>query len=542
VCATGLGKSVIASVLVDEWLEANPGKRVLSIAHTVELIDQMAKHMRRTGRRVGVMMGARNQPTAEIVIGSRQTLANQRRLNQLRNVGLIIIDECHFSVRTNSYGKILEHFNAFDEFSPVKVLGLTATLSRSDKQKLSSIWEECSYSKDIMFGIRNGFLMDVRGERIVVPDFDMSNVATRGGDWDAASLGEELERSFAIETIAKEYERLSEGRKGLAFWPLVATAEHAAQVFDDMGIPSGVVYGAQDKRERARVLADHREGRILCVHNAMALTVGYDDPSVDVILMGRNTKSRTLYTQMAGRALRPPEDEQGRPIDTRTLTRKALLIDVTGASADNDLSLFIDLSPERPLSDAYELNPGASLADLDEFALAIEEELAEKRAGASFEFESDEYAGPVATKAFDPLGREKVWGQTSGGTYYVKASVASKADAFVFVVESLAASQGRFDIVQCGVREAWARGTEHVGLTLDEALSHGEELAGDAFNTRKGAWRARQPSEKQWSLAARYGIQRDELMSAGVLSELIDQCQATARIDPLVASVRSRVQ
>lgn len=561
VCATGLGKSVIAGTTVREWLARpeNAGKRVLAIAHTVELIDQLAKHMRKNnpGRSVGVVMGARHRPTAEIVVGSRQTLANERKRAQIKNVGLIIIDECHFSVRNNTYGKILEHFKAFEgeDGSPpeVKVLGLTATLSRSDKQKLSSIWEDCSFSRDIMFGIREGFLMDVRGERIVVDQLDMRNVAVRGGDWDASSLGEELERSFAIETIAAEYKRLAGDLKGLAFWPLVATAEHAARVFNDMGVPSGVVFGAQDKRERARVLAAHRAGDLRCVHNAMALTVGYDDPGVDVILMGRGTKSRGLYTQMAGRGLRPPEDEHGRPIDTRTLGRKALLIDVTGASADNDLSLFIDLSPERPLRDAYDEHEDASLLELDEYAIAIEEELAEKAAGASYEFESDEYAGPVTTQAFDPLARKKVWQTTEGGTFFVKSTVHATADSFTFIVPSLSGGEGTYDVVQCAedgaydqernaVLPAWARATEHVGLALDIALTLGEELAGSAYNTTSGTWRRRPPSRGLQTLARRNGIDPTLYERAGDLSDAVSAAIASRRIDPMVASVRSRMQ
>lgn len=559
VCATGLGKSVIAGTVVREWLARpeNAGRRVLAIAHTVELIDQLVKHMRKNnpGRSVGVVMGARHRPTAEIVVGSRQTLANERKRAQLKNVGLIIIDECHFAVRANTYGKILEHFNAFEEHgpSPVKVLGLTATLSRSDKQKLSSIWEECTYARDIMFGIREGFLMDVRGERIVVDELNMRNVAVKGGDWDAASLGEELERSFAIETIAKEYARIVGDRKGLAFWPLVATAEHAARVFSDMGIPSGVVFGAQDKRERARVLAAHRAGDLRCVHNAMALAVGYDDPGVDAILMGRSTKSRTLYVQMAGRGLRPPEDEHGHPIDTRTLDRKALLIDVTGASADNDLSLFIDLSPERPLRDAYDGHEDASLLELDEFAIAIEEELAEKAAAASYEFESDEYAGPVTTREFDPLARKKVWQTTAGGTFFVKSTVHETADSFTFIVPSLTGGENTYDVVQCAeegtydqtrnaILPAWARATQHVGLRLDIALTLGEELAGDAYNTTSGAWRKRPPSKGLQAIARKNGVDPMLYERAGDLSDAVSVEIASRRIDPLVASVRSRMQ
>jgi superfamily II DNA or RNA helicase len=552
VLATGLGKSVIQSHLAHEWLNANPGQRVLVIAHTIELIDQMVGHMRKTGRRVGVVMGARNVATAEIVVASRQTLGNAKRLGQLRNVGMIMIDECHFAVRANTYGRILEHFGAFEDPPRVKVAGFTATLSRSDKQKLSTIWEDCTFSRDISFGIRNGFLMDVRGARIVVDELDMRNVATRGGDWDAASLGEELERSFAVETIAKRYLELSEGRKGLAFWPLVSVAQHAAEVFNDLGIPSGVVWGAQDKRERAAVLAAHKAGEILCVHNAMALTVGYDDPGVDVILMGRNTKSRGLYVQMAGRGLRPPIDpETGKPVDARTLGRSALIIDVTGASKDNDLSLFIDLSPERPV-EQYEEHPDASLGELEELlAGQIEAEIEEQRAGASWEFESDDYDGAVATKAFDPLARDKAWGVTDGGFYFVRSSRIAKGDSFVFLIPSLSGPEGTWDVAGCSrntgydpnvdAAPEWATGTAWVALPLEQAMLHSEGIAGDAYNTKKNSWANREPGKHLKIAAWRAGVPVDG-MTHGQLRDAVDRAVASQRIDALVARVRSSVQ
>jgi hypothetical protein len=418
----------------------------------------------------------------------------------------------------------------------VKVAGFTATLMRADKMKLSTVWEDCTFKRDILFGIRRGYLLDVKGERVVVDDLNLKNVRQSGGDYSESALAEELERSFAIDTIAKEYARLAPDRKGLAFWPLVATAEHAAQVFSDIGIPSAVVHGAMPAPERRQVLADLRSGAVQVVHNAMVLTEGFDDPSIDAVVIGRPTRSAPLYQQMVGRALRP--DLTLAPAERRP----ALVIDVTGASDGNDLRSLIDLSPERPLKNVYDEHEDATLGELDEFAIAIEEELAEKRAGASYEFESDEYAGPVTTKTFDPLGRSKVWGQTDGGTYYVKASVNDKADAFVFIVESLKGDPGTYDIVQCGVYQPWARGTEHVGLHLDMALSWGEELAGDAYNSRKGSWRKAAPSQAQARLAARYGIDARMFVTAGDLGEAIDHAQATQRIDPLVASVRSRMQ
>ncbi len=582
VLATGLGKTVIFSTLISEWLDENPGKRALVIAHTNELIEQAAKSIRQIspGRRVGIVKGALNNVTAEIIVSSRQTLASMKRRAQIQRVGLIVIDEAHHAVATNSYGKILRHFDAYDqcdhhqsddESTPnkpcaecieavrsgtnpyaileaqVKVAGFTATLARSDKAKLSSVWEDCTFKRDIMFGIRRGYLLDIKGERVVIDELDLKNVRVSGGDYSEGALGEELERVFAVEKVAEQYLKHASDRKGIAFWPLVATAEHAAEVFSAAGIPSAVVHGAMDPKIRRQAIADLRSGKIQVLHNAMVLTEGFDDPTVECVVMGRPTKSAPLYQQCVGRALRPdltiPPSER----------RPALILDVTGASEGNNLRSLIDLSPERPLKEVLDLHPDATLGELEEFyAEQIEEELDGQRAGATSFFESEEYRGATTTKAFDPLGRDKVWGRTAGGTYFVKASVYGKADAFVFVVESLQGNPGTYDIVQCSTNTGfnprydaapeWQRGTEHVGLHLDMALAWGEELAGEAYSARKSSWRRREPSTGQQALARMHGIRWDGVMTSGELSEAIDQAVADRRIDPLVARVRSSVQ
>lgn len=552
VMATGLGKTRTFCGLISEWLDANPGKRALIIAHTNELIEQGAAAARAVmpGRRVGIVQGPRNNTTADVVMSSRQTLASAKRRNQLRNVGLIVIDECHHAHDANTYGAILRHFGALDcDVTPrdpaVKVLGVTATLARSDKKKLSTVWEDCTFTRDILFGIRHGYLLDVTGARVVVDELDMRNVAVRGGDFSESALGEELERSFAVERIAEKYVEVAKDRKGIAFWPLVATAQHAADVFNEAGIPSAVVHGAMDKAERRRVIADLRSGAIQVVHNAMVLTEGFDDPTVECVVIGRPTKSAPLYQQMVGRALRP---DLTLPVSER---RPALIIDVTGASEGNDLRSLIDLSPERRLDDAYEADPDASLGELSDIAEEIEAELAEQRAGATWDFESDDYDGAVTTQAFDPLARDKAWSLTDGGHWFVRSSRIAKGDSFVFLLPSLSGPEGTWDVAGCSrnigydpMRDAapeWATGTAWVGLTLEQAMLHSEGIAGDAYNTRRNSWTNRPPGKHLKIAAWRAGVEVGS-RTHGELQEAVDQAVASARIDPLVARVRSGMQ
>lgn len=556
VLATGLGKTQIFTSLIDEWLTNHPGQRALVIAHTDELISQAAKRMKQVApkRRVGIVKAAQNEHLAEIVVSSRQTLASAKRRDSIKRVGLIVIDECHHAVRTNTYGKILEHYGAFDDPSPVQVLGVTATLARSDKAKLSTVWEECTFSKDILFGIRRGYLLDVRGERITVPDLDLSRVRVSGGDYRESDLGEELERTFAPEIIAKEYARLAAGRRGIAFWPLVAVAHHGADAFNAEGIRSAVVSGETPKFERRALLERfhlplaHPEA-IDVMHNAMVLTEGFDEPTADVVVIARPTKSSPLYQQMVGRVLRPnleiaPE-----------LREKALILDVVGAGQEHGLHMLVDLSPERKRK--IDDNPDElSLLEMDEWLLEVEQELDQQRAGSGFIDESPEYVGETISVAFDPLGRDKVWGSTPAGHHYLTAG----GVAYVFIAPSLTGDPGTYDVVTCskvaytqqGITP-WVRGTEHQGLPLEMALNWAEDVAVETggpgtltLNKRKSAWRRAEATDAQKRLAQRMGIPlmtvdeksgQPRPLTKGEVSEAIDAHQAARRIDPLVAAV-----
>jgi superfamily II DNA or RNA helicase len=551
VAATGLGKSEIIAASVERWLLQNPGKRVIVMAHMNELITQLSAKIRERNphRRVGIVKGTLNQTTAEIIVASRQTLSHESRRKQLKRVGLIVIDECHHAVESNSYGTILRHFGAFDEPAGVQVAGFTATLIRGDRAKLSTVWEECTFQRDILFGIKNGFLTDVKGERIVVEGFDKRNIAKSAGDYSESAAAEELERTFAVETIAKEYLRLAHDRQGLAFWPLVATAKHASEVFNDFGIPSAYVHGQMADDDVHKVRLALRSGEIQVVHNAMKWTEGFDEPCVEAVVIGRPTRSPVTYVQIVGRGLRRRRGE-GWP--EGGYQRPCLLLDAVGAGEECSLTPGVDLSPERR-TEIDEQYPDATLSELEElYAEAVEQEVELQRAGASFMFESDEYSGATETKTFDPLQRERIWGRTSAGNYFIRASRYGKGDAFIFIVPSLSGPEGTYDIAGCSVntgyiperdvRPEWVAGfPQHTGMELERALLHGEELAGTSYNQRKSSWRNRAPGRAIKFEAYHLGIKPGG-KTHGELQDEVFAALADRRIDPLVDSVRASVQ
>lgn len=555
--ATGLGKTVMFThpSLLDEYL--NRGQRVLIIAHTDELIEQAARKARQNnpGRTVGIVKAAQNEAHAQIVVSSRQTLARKSRRDAIRNVGLIIVDEAHHAIRTNTYGAILEHFGCFalDDGAPMvdphdgpdtyptirvpHVAGFTATLARGDKAKLSTVWgTRPPFSRDILFGIRRGYLLDVVGKRIVVPNLNLRNVKVVGGDYQDSALADELERTFAAEVIAEAYlkharDRAGKLRKGIAFWPLVETAYHSAKVFSEAGIRSEVIHGELPKLERRAMLQRLHAGETTVVHGVNVLTEGFDEPTVDVVIPS-STRSAPRYQQQVGRVLRPdlekPPAERG----------KALILDVVGVSTEHDLRSLIDLAPERPMRrDDDEL----SLLELDEMLIGEEEQ----RASAATDLEEEIYAGETEVQEFDPLGRERLWARTPGGAWHMSAGTVG----YAFLTPSLAGDPGTWDVVLCSKGgwnvQPWARATDYAGLPLEEALSYAEDLALEVGSTgtktltsRKAKWRRDEPTPAQKAWATRNGISW-EGKNKGELAELRDKWDAAKRIDPLVRQVRA---
>jgi superfamily II DNA or RNA helicase len=489
-----------------------------------------------------------NEVHAEVISASVQTLRNAKRREQLKHVGLIIVDEAHHAVAA-TYRTILEHFGAFETPARVLVAGFTATLVRGDKEKLSDVWQKVAFQKDIAFMIRRGYLLDVRGKRVVVPDLDFSKVRMSGGDFREGDLGDALEESFAPEVVAKAYVEYAGDRKGILFAPTVDSAYAFALAFVAEGISVAVVHGALPREERRQILRDFAAGTVQVVCNCMVLTEGFDEPTADVCVIARPTTNAGLYQQMVGRVLRPdltkkPEDRQ-----------PALILDVVGVSRRHGLQSLVDLSSRKDLPE--DLDEDLTLLQLEELVLEEEEAL-----GGGFT-EETYYVGPVDHEDFDPLARdsERSWMKTPGGIYYLGAG----GTAYIFLVPSLSGDPGTWDVVWCTKLPGGpgtAGLTEHRALSFEMALSWGEEeslerggLGTKTLTTRKARWR-KDPATGPalWKASREAGVKfplneagqalnpDGSIVTKGQVSEIIENALAAKRIDPLVQAVLGGVK
>lgn len=592
VLPTGAGKTVVFSHLAEEFLKANPGKRVLVLSHTEELGDQAAAKMRAVSphRTVGIVRAGLNEVHAEVISASVQTLRNAKRREQIRNVGLIIVDECHHAV-ARTYRAILKHFGAFDRCvhadtfeigicprcaagggavipAHALVAGFTATLVRGDKEKLSDVWEDMAIRISIAFMIRAGYLLDVKGHRVQVPELDLRTVKQSGGDYQEGALGDALVDAMAPEIVAKAYLEHAADRKGIIFAPTVDSAYAFADAFNAEGIKTEVVHGALEKPERRAILARFRDGTTQAVANCMVLTEGFDEPTASCAVIARPTKSGGLYQQMVGRVLRP--DLTLKPEDRG----HALILDVVGISRQHGLQSLVDLSTREELKDREDLED-LTLLELEDFLLPEEEA---QGAGPGPEGELW-YAGPAETVEFDPLGRDskRTWGRTPDGTYYLK----SGEDGFVFLADSVEGPVGTYDVVWCAKKPApsqryvVARITEHTGLDFQMATAWAEEEAilsggrgSKIMATKAARWRKDPATATALHRAQRLGLFLDvrwegvptvifdpdaapmrrpvrsdgSVVTKGEVAEALDAAVADQVIDPLVAFVKRQTQ
>ena len=140
VLPTGLGKTIIALLVIADVLQGKKGK-VLFLAPTKPLVEQHACSLREllVNRKVGVMTGevAPDERALvflenDVIASTPQVVSNDiRRENySLRDVKLIVFDEAHRAVGDYAYVAIGEEYKHYDGL----VLGMTASPGASSSK------------------------------------------------------------------------------------------------------------------------------------------------------------------------------------------------------------------------------------------------------------------------------------------------------------------------------------------------------------------------------------------------------------------------
>jgi superfamily II DNA or RNA helicase len=334
VLPTGAGKTLVFGALAYAWLADAMG-RVLVLAHRDELIQQAVEKLSYVLPRhlIGVVKAEQDETDAPVVVASVQTLVHEQRLARVGRFGLIVVDESHH-IAAASYRTILAALGAFEAGGPV-VVGVTATPKRADGVRLDDIFDGAAvYSRTITEMQALGWLVPIVGRSYQLLG-DAAPVKARtgiDGDFAAGWCETLMLGANAPAKMVEAWRDDAADRKTLVFTPTVSVAKATAEAFTSAGIAAEWVAGTQSQTDRRAVLSRFKRGETRVVANCSVWTEGFDEPSIECVVLGRPTNSQSLYLQMVGRGLRtfPGKDA-------------CMVLDMVGIAGQMDLDAALDL-------------------------------------------------------------------------------------------------------------------------------------------------------------------------------------------------------
>lgn len=298
VLATGLGKTLVASQIDSKG-------RVLWLSHRDELVRQPEKYFSSRGISFGIEKADETSSDEKVVSASIQSISRDNRLNKFdpNEFDIIIVDEAHHAAAP-SYRKVISYFK------PRKLLGLTATPQRGDKVRLTDVFNDICFSRDLRWGIENNYLARIRSIRVKA-SFDMKSAKKSMGDFTANSLTDIMDSSDNADVVAKAYYEIcyKDKRQTLVYCPTVKVCDEVVGKIKEL-LPKNkkdivvVLSDRNSTNERREILDKYNAGKIQCIVNCMILTEGTDLVTTSAIICDRPSANPSLYQQIVGRGTR----------------------------------------------------------------------------------------------------------------------------------------------------------------------------------------------------------------------------------------------
>jgi superfamily II DNA or RNA helicase len=292
-----MGKTMIAaSIMISA---AEKGKRSVFFCDRIKLVQQTVETFERLGADFSVLQGddPRYDPRKLIQIASVQTAVRRKSLV----FDLAIVDECHTMYK--SLVDVLTRLNN------IPIIGLSAT---PYSKGLGKVWDDLIVTIGPRELIEKRYLCPTDyyvGKTIDLKGVKTKALSTGGSDYDPEALGVAMMDDKFNGDIVENYRTHSKDltRRAIAFSPSVAHSKLLVQKFIAAGIPALHIDGYMPDEERKYIYSDHRSGKAKVLSCSRLLGVGYDDPSVEILIDAYPTKSTIGFVQRAGRIWRTAE-------------------------------------------------------------------------------------------------------------------------------------------------------------------------------------------------------------------------------------------
>lgn len=295
---TGGGKTVIFSEITRKYIQ-DTGKKVIVLTHRIELGQQTSRmlHGFNVPNKIidSSVKELYDQDDYGCFVAMVETLNNRLQDEKviLNNIGLVIIDEAHY----NSFRKLFKYFKE------ATILGVTATpLSANVKFPMKDHYEHLIVGKSIASLIEKRFLAKAN-----LHTYDVSLKTLKlgvHGDYTVKSSDEFYSNHSMLVKLLSAYEEIAKGTKTLIFNNGIKTSLYVYEVFQKAGYAIRHLDNKNSASERREILDWFAKTPDAILTSVSILTTGFDEPTVQSIILNRATKSLTLYFQMVGRGSR----------------------------------------------------------------------------------------------------------------------------------------------------------------------------------------------------------------------------------------------
>lgn len=296
VSATGTGKTYLSAFDVKQ---AEPD-RVLFIVHREQILKKSLQDYRDLidlpPEQLGIYSGRSKDKDARFLFATVQTLSRQNHLYQFNpdDFDYIIIDEAHRS-GAETYNKIMDYFK------PDFMLGMTATPERTDNTEIFSLFDY-----NIAYEIR---LQKALEAEILSPFhyFGVTDLEHHGQAISDESALSDLIHEDRIDHIIDKlyyYSYAGEKVRGLMFVSNREEAKKLSDLLNDRGYKTKSLTGLNSQEEREEAVRQLENNRLDYLITVDIFNEGVDIPSVNQVVMLRQTESSIIFVQQLGRGLR----------------------------------------------------------------------------------------------------------------------------------------------------------------------------------------------------------------------------------------------
>lgn len=290
---TGGGKSICILKLC----QAMSNKKVVVSLRNAALIPQLLHTLTINGLSVSVVKsGYKYVAGGDVTLIMEQSFSRRKYLNIACDV--LLRDEYHVGCMGGVYIAMRE------ELAPDLIIGLTATpIDRLGVyiDKSMQLIEETTTKMLIESG---ELAKPVYKVPSLSQEIDYSAVKMYRGDFSVSGLDCILLEHCSLVAQQTVDDALSHGRKVMLFANSIKHVEALSSAFHVLGVKHERVHSQRSTGDNDESIRRYKSNEVRLIINMSMLTIGFDDPATDCVVLARPTKILRLYLQIIGRCLR----------------------------------------------------------------------------------------------------------------------------------------------------------------------------------------------------------------------------------------------